>query len=378
MVDEPVSDAVTGLAGNPPNANPVSETGALPVGTLYTSAALAGLAPSAINPLLSNAYTESYNLNIQQNIGQGVVAEIGYIGSEGKHLRIERNINQFIHPTGTAVRPYPTLSSASPYRPGANLGNIGYIDSDSLSDYNAMWATLRKAFSHGLEFNSTYTWSKSMDLNSLGSQGGYTLQNNFNPRGDYGLSDFDARSHFVLSGTWNLPFHGNRLENGWLFANITQLQTGNPLNVTTTSTYNGVSGTIRPTLIGTYTTGAESPLTNGNIPYIHATACTTMVSGCTFYAQPTGFGDLQRNALTGPSFEDVDMSVEKNTAITEKTALVIRMDAFDVLNHVNFGNPTLSATGAATSTFGQISSTRTAVGDAGSSRQLQFAMRFEF
>ena len=378
MVDEPVSDAVTGLAGNPPNANPVSETGALPVGTLYTSAALAGLAPSAINPLLSNAYTESYNLNVQQNIGQGIVAEIGYIGSEGKHLRIQRNINQFVYPTGTAARPYPSLSASSPIRPGANLGNIAYIDSDSLSNYNAMWATVRKAFSHGLELNSTYTWSKSMDLNSLGSQGGYTLQNNFNPKGDYGLSDFDARSHFVLSGTWNLPFHGNRFEDGWLFANITQLQTGNPLNVTTTSTYNGVSGTIRPTLIGSYTTGAESPLANGNIPYIHATACTTMVSGCTFYAQPTGFGDLQRNALTGPGFEDVDMSLEKNTAITEKTALVIRMDAFDVLNHVNFGNPTLSATGAATSTFGQISSTRTAVGDAGSSRQLQFAMRFEF
>jgi hypothetical protein len=54
------------------------------------------------------------------------------------------------------------------------------------------------------------------------------------------------------------------------------------------------------------------------------------------------------------------------------------VDAFDVLNHANFANPTLSASGTATSTFGQISGTRTAVGDAGSSRQLQFAMRFEF
>ena len=93
-----------------------------------------------------------------------------------------------------------------------------------------------------------------MDLNSLGSQGTYTLQNNFNPKGDYGLSDFDARNHFVFSGTWNLPFHGNsslssRLVEGWMLANITQLQSGNPLNVTTTSTYNGVSGTIRPTLL---------------------------------------------------------------------------------------------------------------------------------
>jgi Carboxypeptidase regulatory-like domain/TonB dependent receptor len=378
MVDEPVSGVVTGLAGNPPNANPVSETGALPVGTLYTTAALSGLAPSSTNPLLSNAYTESWNLNVQQQLGQGIVAEVGYIGSEGKHLRIQRNINQFVYPGGKATRPFAAVSPSSTIRPGSALGNIAFIDSDSLSDYNALWLTVRKTLSHGVVLNSTYTWSKSLDLNSLGSQGGYTLQNNFNPKADYGLSDFDARNHFVLSGTWNLPFHGNRFADGWLFADITQLQSGNPLNVTTTSTYNGVSGTIRPTLIGTYSTGAESPLANGNVPYIHATACATIVSGCTFYAQPTGFGNLHRNALTGPGFEDFDMSLEKTTTLTEKTALIIRMDAFDVLNHVNFGNPVLSATGAATSTFGQISSTRTAVGDAGSSRQLQFAARFQF
>lgn len=378
MVDEPVSDAVTGLASNPPNANPVSETGALPVGTLYTTAAASGLAPSVVNPGLSNAYTESYNLNVQQQVGWGVVAEAGYMGSEGKHLRVERNLNQFIYPSGAAVRPYPKLSASSSIKPGSALGNIGYVDSDSLSDYNAFWFTLRKALSHGIELNSTYTWSKSMDLNSLGSQGGYVLQNNFDPKSNYGLSDFDARNHFVFSGTWNLPFHGSRLVDGWLLANITQLQSGNPLNVVTTSTYNGVSGTIRPTVIGPYSTGVGSILANGNVHFINGTACSTVVSGCSFYAQPTGFGDLHRNSLTGPGFADTDQSLEKTTKVTEKTAFVLRIDAFDLFNHVNFGNPNLTATGASTSTFGQISSTRTAVGDAGSSRQLQFAARFEF
>ena len=385
MADEPVSDLVTGLAGNPPNANPVSITGALPVGTLYSSAALASLAPSAVNPKLSNAYIESYNVNLQQQIGWGAVMQIGYIGSEGKHLRIERNFNQFIYPNGTATRPYPTLSSTSPIRPGSGLGNIGYQDSDSLSDYNALWFTIRKALSHGITLNSTYAWSKSMDLNSLGSQGGYTLQNNFNPKGDYGLSDFDARNHFVFSGTWNLPFHGNsslssRLVEGWMLANITQLQSGNPLNVTTTSTYSGVSGTIRPTLLSNqFSTGRGATLANGNVSYIHAIVCTSPTTpGCNFYAQPTGFGDLPRNALTGPGFADTDLSLEKTTKVTETTSLVLRVDAFDLLNHVNLGNPTLSATGSAASTFGQISSTRTAVGDAGSSRQLQFAARFQF
>jgi hypothetical protein len=379
MADEPVTDAVTGLAGNPPNANPVAETGSLPVGTLYSSASLASLAPSAVNPLLSNAYVESYNLNLQQQLPQGMVMELGYIGSEGKHLRIQRNLNQYIYPGTKAIRPIPTLSVTSPIRPGSGLGNIAYIDSDSLSNYNALWFTMRKVYSHGVQFNSTYTWSKSQDLNSLGSQGTYSLQNNFDPKGDYGLSDYDARQHFVFSGTWNLPFHGNRLIEGWLLANITQLQSGNPLNVVTTSTYNGVSGTIRPTLIGRYSTGRGAVLANGNVPFIQGTACTTTTTpGCAFYAQPTGFGDLRRNALTGPGFADTDVSLEKTTQITERVALVLRVDAFDLLNHANFGNPNLSATGGATSTFGQISSTRTAVGDAGSSRQLQFAGRIQF
>jgi hypothetical protein len=192
------------------------------------------------------------------------------------------------------------------------------------------------------------------------------------------LSDFDARNHFVFSGIWNLPFHGNRLTDGWLLANITQLQSGNPMNVVTASTYNGTSGTIRPTLIGAYTTGRGATLPNGNVSFIHATACATISAGCSFYAPAAGFGNLRRNALTGPGFADSDVSLEKTTKLAESTAIVVRIDAFDLLNHANFANPTLTATGASTSTFGQISATRTAVGDAGSSRQLQFAMRFEF
>ena len=384
LVDQPVIGVVTGLAGNPPNANPVSETATLmallPVGSLYANASLASLAPSAVNPRLSNAYTESYNLNLQQQFNQGVVMELGYIGSQGKHLRIQRNLNQFEYPGGIPTRPFAQLSSTSTIRPGAGLGNIAYIDSDSFSNYNALWFTIRKALSHGIQVNSTYTWSKSQDLNSLGSQGTFSLQDNNNPRGDYGLSDFDARNHFVFSGTWSLPFHGNRLKEGWLLANITQLQSGNPLNVVTTSAYNGVSSpaVIRPTLLGPYSTGRGAPLATGPVPFIHGVACATPTPGCTFYAQPAGFGTLRRNALTGPGFADTDVSLEKTTRIFESAALVLRVDAFDLLNHVNFANPNLTASGSATSTFGQITATRTAVGDAGSSRQLQFAMRFQF
>src|SRR6202000_1105854 len=108
--------------------------------------------------------------------------------------------------------------------------------------------------------------------NSLGSQGGYVLQDNFNPRSNYGLSDFDVRNRFVFSGVWSLPLHGNRLKNGWQLANIKQLQSGNPFTVTTTSTYNGTTATIRPDLIGNYNV-SKSKLASGNVQYLNAIGC---------------------------------------------------------------------------------------------------------
>ncbi len=389
LVDQPTSNAVTGLTANPPYATPisVSSTPGLPVGTLFQSQA-ASFGPSAINPNFKNAYIESYNLNLQQELGAGTVMQIGYIGSEGKHLRLRRNLNQYIYPAGVALRPYPTNAVTSSIAPGANLQNISYVDSDSFSNYNALWFTMRKTLFYGVSINSSYTWSKSMDLNSLGSQGGYVLQDNFNPRGNYGLSDFDARQHFVFSGTWELPYHGNRLKEGWLIANITQLQSGNPLNITTTSLYNGTSGTIRPTLLGSYSTGRGAYTNLSYVQFIRGLGCTgaspAATPGCVFYAQPTGFGTLHRNALTGPGFADSDLSLQKSTRIFERAAFVLRLDAFDLLNHANFGNPNTSlasstATGnSSTGTFGQISTTRTAVGDAGSSRQLQLAAKVTF
>jgi hypothetical protein len=333
-----------------------------------------------VNTRLSNAYIESYNLNLQQQLGEDTVMQIGYIGSLGRHLRLRRNLNQ---PTVNGTnRPFGTLSSTSPIDPNTKVGNIAYVDSESFSDYNALWFTIRRSLRHGVEFNSTYTWSKSMDVNSLGSQGVYTLQDNFNPRGDYGLSDFDARNRFVFSGIWNLPFAGNRLKNGWQIANITQLQSGNPFNVTTTSTYNGTTVTMRPNLVGNYAI-QKTQLANGNVLYLNAVGCgqNALTPACTFFAPASGFGNFHRNTLIGPGFADSDVSVQKSTKLAETMSLIIRADAFDFLNHPSFNQPTssisTSGTTAAT-TFGQINATRLPVGDLGSSRQLQFALKLQF
>jgi hypothetical protein len=89
----------------------------------------------------------------------------------------------------------------------------------------------------------------------------------------------------------------------------------------------------------------------------------------------TGLGTMQRNSSTGPGFADIDLSGEKDTKVFEGLTFILRADAFDILNHPNFGQPSGNVQ---SSTFGQISSTRFATSDGGSSRQLQISAKFIF
>ena len=101
-----------------------------------------------------------------------------------------------------------------------------------------------------MQFNASYTWSKSLDYNSFSSQG-IVVQNSYDLAGSRGLSDFDARHRFVVSAIYELPFRGNQFVEGWQLAVIVQSQSGNPVNiVTTNSTVNGVANTLRPDVNG--------------------------------------------------------------------------------------------------------------------------------
>jgi hypothetical protein len=299
----------------------------------------------------------------------------GYFGNKGTHLRTQSNLNQFV--PGTSVRPFPDVSAASAIAPGAPLSNINFWDIVGNSLYNALWITADKRLARGLQFQTSYTFSKSLDYTSLSSQVPITLQNSYDIRGDRGLSDFDARHRFVFSGIYELPWRGNRLVEGWQTAVIAQLQSGNPIDiVTTNSTYTGVPNTLRPDLLGKVPTGIGSA-PNGNPQYFPSAACTTATPGCLFLLK-NGFGNLGRNAIIGPGFEDVDFSLFKNTRITERVGLQFRSDFFNAFNHPNFGQPNRIASTAKGNTFGQITTTRFPVGDSGSSRQIQLALKLLF
>lgn len=382
QADEPITNLVSPLSLNPPFANPVlytttKQTPSVSFADAFTAAkGLPTLSPTTVPHNFSDSYVESYNVNLQQQLPWGLVSQLAYVGSHGVHLRLSLNENQPIN----GVRPYAALSPTSAIDPSKGLGNIQEYDSIGTSHYNALWATVTKRFQNGLQFNTSYTWSKSTDLNSLSSQG-IILQNSYNPANNYGPSDFDVRDRWVFSGIYALPFHRNLLVSGWQTSAIVQMQTGNPLSVVTTSALNGTVGTVRPDVSGPVHTELKQ-VSRGAVQYLPQSLCYNPTPGCLFSSNGKHFGDLSRNSIFGPGFEDVDFSLEKNTTFHQRYTVQVRADAFNVMNHPNFGQPlnefSIGKGTVTTGNFGQIFSTRFPVGDVGSSRQLQLAGRFIF
>lgn len=369
MTDQPNLGLVTGLAGNPPYSFPVSysPTAALPFVTFGNAFQAAGgiVAPTSVAHSYKDASVNEWNINIQHQLTNDIGVSVGYLGTKGSHLNVQRNYNQLVN----GARPYAALSASSPISPGVALGNILVYESVGNSNYNGLLATATKRMSMGFQLNASYTWSKSIDENSRNQQG-LVIQDSNNVHGDRGLSDFDARHRFVLNGVYNLPFKGNRLKEGWEISSLFQVQSGNPLNIRTSNSAFTGSALLRPNVTGTVITGL-APGTNGS-----ASSVTWIQNPSVFVNPGNAFGNLGRNAVVGPGFNNTDFALVKNTKITERLKYQIRAEAFDLFNRVNFTNP---VTTVGSSTFGLITSgTRFPAGDGGTSRQIQLAMKLIF
>ena len=369
LTDQPVTGLASALTGNPPFATPVLANSASNSITFANAASFSAgsISPTTVNPDFRNSYAQDWNLNVQRELPGAIGLMVGYFGSKGTHLRIARNINQPASPTPgpTTSKVNNSLSPSSPIDPGVIVTNILEADSSGNSSYNAFWLTTNKRLTHGLQFNASYTYSHSFDYNSL-SNNVIVVQDNANIQNSHGSSDFDARHRFVISWLYELPFHGNRFTNGWQLAAISQWQSGNPVNIVTSdNVFTGVQNTVRPDLAGaiTYTRTINS--------WFDTSVFAFPGTGSTV----THFGNLGRNLVDGPTFSNTDFTVQKTTAITESKRLQFRADMFDLFNHPNLGQPGRIK---GSSTFGQITNTRVAGGDSGSSRQVQFALKLLF
>ncbi|MGH9571744.1 MAG: TonB-dependent receptor, partial [Candidatus Angelobacter sp.] len=328
----------------------------------------ANIAPLAVDPNFKNADVQSWNLNIQQQVNSSTGLMVGYFGTKGTHLEIDENLNQFNPLAGSPLtsRQFTAISASSPVLPGVGLANAFTLrTSGSNSSYNALWVTGNKRMSKGLQFNASYTYSHSIDEASR-NLNGIVVQDSTNIFRSRGSSDFDARHRFVVNAIYDLPFQGNRLISGWSVAPILSLQSGNPINIIVASnTITGLANSVQP--------NASGPLEITGNPLANWFANANSVLSI-----PTNtFGNLGRNAVVGPDFKNLDLSLIKNTKLTERTNIQLRCDAFDLFNHPNYGQPGRVFSPTSTS-FGVITNTRFPTGDSGSSRQLQLALKLQF
>jgi hypothetical protein len=391
QVDQPITGIVTGLTSNPPFALPISIATATPFAGLPAlfNGTPSSVAPIFVDPNFKNANVQSWNLNIQQQIARNSSVMIGYFGNKGTHLEDDINVNQTrvfgqvkagnINPVlSNPNLPFQVLSPNSPILPNTGLAaSMTERQSGSNSNYNALWATFNQRVSHGLQFNASYTYAHSIDEASRNNEG-ILFPNSTDIFASRASSDFDVRHRFVTNAIYDLPFKGNRLVSGWELAPIVSWQTGNPytIAVNTSSQINGVANTVTPNVSGPiHTSGNPLGQWIANPGVFSLPAAGTI-------------GNLGRNSVYGPGFANVDLTLAKNTKITERTNLQLRVDAFDALNHPNYGQPgpqsggilasVFSTAALANNSFSTISGTRFPTGDSGSSRQLQFAVKLQF
>jgi hypothetical protein len=321
----------------------------------------------AIQRDLRTGYMQHWNLNVERQIGGKGVVELAYVGSKGTKLLTARDINQ----------PQPSvLPPGLPFvpRPDFRFDDIDLLESRGNSNYHALQARYKQRLTKGFTALASYTWSKSIDdaSNFFSSAGDPNFpQNSFNVAAERGRSNFDVRQRLSLSYSYAFPFGRSAndgweryLVRGWETYGIVTLQSGRPFTVALLSEIDN-SGTGR-SILGF---GAnDRPNVVGNPELSNRTTLQWFnTAAFAFPAQGT-FGNAGRNVLDGPGFQNVNMSLVKNTILTESVRLQFRAEAFNLFNHPNFNLPDNFL---GSPTFGRISSAR-------DPRHIQFGLKLLF
>ena len=343
-------------------------------------------------------YLYQYNLTIQRQLPGRVVGSIAYVGSTGRHIVARYDANTPI-PTvradgtlftpATAQRRYPQFAELQTRR----LSGLSY--------YNSLQLSFVRRTSSGLQFQGSYTFSKSIDMSgglfseeaSNAAVGVAIPDNLFNERG---LSNFDIRHSAVFNILYEIPggknLHGvaKQIVQGWELGAITTFASGVPFTVENSANrsqnkLSGASFADRPNLAAGASPNPTSGVSHGcaGIPAGTPVGTPTLYfDPCAFVPQPLGtFGNLGRNTLIGPGIAEADVSLMKNFLIREGTSLQFRAECFNVANHPNFQAPSTNfrrifdgtVQGNLVSTaVGALTATTTA------SRQIQFGLKLVF
>jgi len=284
------------------------------------------------DPNFKQAYTHNWFLGVQHDIGGRVVVEADYTGSAGHHLYENTNVNRFRGDLLTNG----AFHGFNPY-----FSAVNFISSGSNSFYNGFNLHIRRAFRNGFNLQGVYTFSKAIDdADTLTNAQNYLDVAN---RGlDRGLAGFDVTHRLSLNGLWELPALANRnrlakaVLGGWQLSGFAIFQSGYPFTVS-----NGANPAGDYNLDGTGGDRPNAPLTPlPSSGYSRAQFLSGIFPTSAFpIPAPGKDGVLGRDTFRGPGFAEVDLSIGKRFAITERIHVGIRLDSYNALNHVNLNPP---------------------------------------
>jgi hypothetical protein len=291
----------------------------------------------SVNPAFHTGYSLQYILNVQRQFGENWSVEAGYMGSVSHHLAGFWNQNQGV--------PSPVGTSAS-HLPFHDYTFIQTVEDMGNAEYNSLAVRVTRRFSQGLSLTSAYTYSKSIDDTSgIRVQGYDTLfpQNSDCIRCERGLSSFDTRHRLIVSPLYELPVgkgkplninnsFANAIIGGWQVGGIVTLQSGLPQTITIggVDNSNTQTGYDRPNYVSGTNVNAANQAPGG------------WYNRAAFVEAPFGsFGNVGRDIGISPGIFTVNAEVHKNFRMpyNEHHQLQFRAEAFNLLNHPNWGQP---------------------------------------
>ena len=328
-----------------------------------------------VDPHFKNAYSHQWNVEIQQQFTDTLVASVAYVGSRTRRLDSNGLYN-------TAPQPGPgTPAEVRARRPFPYQTTMNYSLSRGHAWYDSFQMKINRRFRSGLQFLASYTWSKSLDDGASGwfaaengaSQGNASLQNFYDPRSSRGLSGYDVPHFFSLSGIYDLPFGrgkpmlsrgvGAAILGNWQTNIIAQFRSGQPYTVAVVGDVANIGNEIagrnyaRPNLIG------DPRPSNPTVQ--------SWFNPSAFAIPVLSFGNFGRNVLRSSVVNNVDFSMFKNIPAGEKVQIQFRAEAFNVLNIMSYGVPN--------GLLNQPTTARvTSIAQGINPRQLQFGLKFQF
>ena len=339
-----------------------------------------GTGATIVDPHLRTPYTYQYNLSIEHQLSNKLIARAAYVGSSSHGLTTLVDINPFDPATLNSANPqrflneragnFPAFTNADPngvtppgFNPNVPNGSFGQeqeFKNASNANYNSLQLSLTQQSANvwklgGVYYTLGYTWAHSIDNASGFRQGSFAVPF-FDPQLFRASSDFDVRQYLTFSGGWDLPFNRGpqRLVKGWSLFPILTWRTGFPF--TALGGFPALDNAPGPTGAG------DQELINANLTApIHYVNPKT--NGLQFFDQASfndnvvqGYGTSPRNNIRGPHRTNLDLSLAKVTPLYhERVTLELRVDAFNLLNHTEFLNIDNSAQDIG-STFGQVTS----------------------